>query len=112
MASPSRWPSSSTPPELSHVSERLRDPDATSQFARATSWQYTTAELLGAEARLLEAGRGTSGTVARVCERPLPGRAYKMGQDKALLAVEQVPTSGRAGDVLVGPARTGKTVAL
>ena len=106
-----------SPPELSHVPARFRAPDRTSQFAPATSWQYTTAELLGAEARLLEAGRDTSGpavsygTVARVCERPLPGRGYKMGQDQAV-AVEQIATSGRVCDCLVGPAGTGKTVAL
>ena len=34
-----------------------------------------------------------------------------MGQDQAV-AVEQVATSGRVCDVLVGPAGTGKTVAL
>jgi conjugative relaxase-like TrwC/TraI family protein len=106
-----------SPPELSHVPERFRAPDGTSQFAPAASWQYTTAELLGAEARLLGTGRDTSGpvvsygTVAGVCERPLPGRAYAMGQDQAV-AVEQVATSGRVCDVLVGPAGTGKTVAL
>jgi len=106
-----------SPPEFSHVPERFRAPDGASQFALATSWQFTTAELLDAEARLLGAGRDTSGpvvgygTVARVCERPLPGRAYKMGQDQAV-AVEQVATSGRVCDVLVGPAGTGKTVAL
>ena len=106
-----------SPPEFTHVPERFRVPDGTSQFAPATSWQYTTVELLEAEARLLEAGRDTSGpavgygTVARVCSRPLPGGAYKMGQDQAV-AVEQVATSGRVCDVLVGPAGTGKTVAL
>jgi hypothetical protein len=106
-----------SPPEISHVPERFRAPDGTSQFAPATSWQYTTAALLDAEARLLDAGRATSGpavsygTVVRVCDRPLPGRAYKMGQDQAV-AVEQVATSGRVCDVLVGPAGTGKTVAL
>jgi conjugative relaxase-like TrwC/TraI family protein len=106
-----------SPPELSHVPERFRAPDGTSQFAPAASWQYTTAELLAAEARLLDAGRDGSGpavsygTVARVCERPLPGRAYQMGQDQAV-AVEEIATSGRVCDLLVGPAGTGKTVAL
>ncbi len=106
-----------SPPELAHVPERFRAPDGTSQFAPAGSWQYTTAALLEAEARLLEAGKDTSGpavsygTVTQVCERPLPGRAYKMGQDQAV-AVELVAASGRACDVLVGPAGTGKTVAL
>ena len=106
-----------SPPELSHVPERFRAPDGTSQFAPATSWQYTTAELLEAEARMMEAGRDASGpvvsygTVARVCDRPLRARAYKMGQDQAV-AVEQIATSGRVCDCLVGPAGTGKTVAL
>jgi len=106
-----------SPPEMNHVPERFRAPDGTSQFSPATSWQYTTAELLEAEARLFEAGRDTSGpgvsygTVARVCDRPLPGRAFEMGQDQAV-GVEQVATSGRVCDVLVGPAGTGKTVAL
>ena len=48
-------------PELAYVPERFRAPDGTSQFAPAASWQYTTAELLDAEARLLDAGRDTSG---------------------------------------------------
>ena len=106
-----------SPPELTHVPERFRAPDGTSQFAPAASWQYTTAELLEAEARLLDAGRDTSGpvvgyaTVATVSARPLPGRNYAMGQDQAV-AVEQVATSGRVCDCLVGPAGTGKTVAL
>ena len=77
-----------SPPELAHVPERFRAPDGTSQFAPAGSWQYTTAELLEAEARLLDAGRDTSGpavsygTVARVCDRPLPGRAYQWARTK------------------------------
>jgi hypothetical protein len=106
-----------SPPELSHVPERFRAPNGTSQFAPAAFWQYTTAELLAAEARLLDASRDGSGpslsygTVARVCSRPLPGRAYQMGQDQAV-AVEQIATSGRVCDLLVGPAGTGMTAAL
>jgi conjugative relaxase-like TrwC/TraI family protein len=106
-----------SPPELAHVPAHFRAPDGTSQFAPATTWQYTTAELLDAEARLLDAGRDTSGpkvgyeTVARACEQPLPARAYAMGPDQAV-AVEQVGTSGRVLDILVGPAGTGKTTAL
>jgi hypothetical protein len=70
-----------------------------------------------AEARLLDAGRDTSGpavsygAVARVREGPLPGRAYQMGPDQAV-AVEQVATSGHVCDVQGGPAGTGKTVAV
>jgi conjugative relaxase-like TrwC/TraI family protein len=89
-----------TPPELAHVPGRFRAPDGTSQFASASSWKFTTTEVLQAEARLLDAGRDTSGpkashgAVAAACERPLPGRAYFLGADQAL-AVEQVATSGR-----------------
>jgi hypothetical protein len=106
-----------SPPELAHVPAVFRAPDGTSQFAPATTWQYSTAELLEAETRLLDAGRDTSGPVvsygmvARACEQPLPGRAYAMGADQAV-AVEQIATSGRVCDLLVGPAGTGKTTAL
>ena len=41
----------------------------------------------------------------------LPGRDHALRVDQAL-AVEQVATSGRALDVLVGPAGTGKTTTL
>ncbi len=106
-----------SPPELAHVPARFRAPDGTSQFAPATTWQYSTAELLEAEARLFDAGRDTSGptvsygTVARVCEEALPGRSYALAADQAV-AVEQIATSGRVCDLLVGPAGTGKSTAL
>ena len=106
-----------SPPELAHVPERFRAPDGASQFSPASSWKFTTAELLRAEARLLDVGRDTSGpkvsygTVAAVCEAPLPGKAYALGDDQAL-AVEQVATSGRVVDLVVGAAGTGKTAAL
>jgi conjugative relaxase-like TrwC/TraI family protein len=106
-----------SPPELAHVPELFRAPDGTSQFGPANTWTYTTAELLEAEARLLDAGRDrfgpvvNYGTVARVCEQALPGRSYGLGADQAV-AVEQIVTSGRVCDLLVGPAGTGKTTAL
>ncbi len=64
--------------------QRFRAPDGTSQFAPANTWRYTTADLLEAEARLLGAGRDSSGpvasygTVAQVCQQPLPGRDYAL----------------------------------
>jgi hypothetical protein len=106
-----------SPPELAHVPERFRAPDATSQFCPASSWKFTTKEVLQAEARLLDAGRDTSGpkvsygTVVAACEQPLPGKPYLLGTDQAL-AIEQVATSGRVLDVVVGAAGTGKSAAL
>ena len=88
-----------SPPELAHVPERFRAPDGTSQFAPASSWKLTTAEVLSAEARLLDAGRDTSGpkvaygAVATACPGPLPGKAYALGADQ-VFAVGQVATSG------------------
>lgn len=106
-----------TPPELLHVPARFRTSDEISQFAHSASWQYTTQDLLDAESRLLETGRNTTGptvsygTIAAVCDGPLPGRTYGLGADQAV-AVEQVAASGRSLDLLVGPAGTGKTTVL
>jgi hypothetical protein len=69
-----------TPPELAHVPQRFRAPDGASQFAPANTWQYSTADLLAAEARLLDAGRDSSGavasyeTVAHICEQVVQDR--------------------------------------
>ena len=78
---------------------------------------YTTATLLEAEARLLEAGRENRRTgrhdrhVAAVTAANLPGRDHPLILDQAL-AVEQIATSGRCLDVLVGPAGTGKSTTM
>ena len=106
-----------TPPELSHVPSRFRSPDGSSQLSPRSSWRYTTQDLLDAEGRLLDAGRDATGprvsvaTAATVAEEPLPGRPHGLGLDQAL-AVEQITTSARLLDVLVGPAGTGKTTTL
>src|SRR5208282_3040176 len=73
--------------------------------------------LLETEARLLEAGRqvggptASMGTVARVSGSNLPGRDHPLTIDQAL-AVEQVATSGRRLDLVVGPAGTGKSTTM
>ena len=51
------------------------------------------------------------GTVARRLRADLPGRDHALALDQAL-AVEQIATSGRALDVLVGPAGTGKSTTM
>ena len=50
-----------TPPQLLMCPQGFRTLDGVSQFAPAASWQYTTQDLLDAEARLLQAGRDTIG---------------------------------------------------
>ncbi len=104
-------------PELHATPEHLRRADGTSRFRAKGHEVYTTATLLEAEARLLEAGRRTSGpavttaTIAKVTEANLAGRDHGLSLDQAL-AVEQVATSKRSLDVLVGPAGTGKSTTM
>ena len=78
---------------------------------------YTTQQILDAEARLLDAGRSTNGptvsreVVAHIADEPLPGGERRLSLDQAV-AVEQIATSGRPLDVLVGPAGTGKSTTM
>ncbi len=78
---------------------------------------YTTQQILDAEARLLDAGRSTNGpavsrrVVAHIVAQPLPGGERRLSLDQAF-AVEQIATSGRSLDVLVGPAGTGKSTTM
>ncbi len=100
-----------------HVPAQFRRPDGVSKFTGVSAVLYTTATLLDAETRLLAAGRSTAGpvvsiqTVAAVADAPLASNGRLMSLDQAV-AVETVATSGRVLDVLVGPAGTGKTVAM
>ena len=104
-------------PELAHTPARFTRLDGTSQFHARGFEVYTTQALLDAEARLLDAGRCTQSprvaipTVADVVAENLPGRAHGLSADQAL-AVEQIATSGRVLDVLVGPAGTGKSTTM
>lgn len=101
-------------PEVHHTPSRFSRPDGTSRFRGKGTQVYTTQSLLDAEGRLLEAGRKHSaptvgrGVIAAVCDADLAGKSYPLSLDQAV-AVEAVATSGRALDVLVGPAGTGKT---
>jgi conjugative relaxase-like TrwC/TraI family protein len=104
-------------PELHHTPERLRRADGTSRFRAKGHEIYTTAILLEAESHLLSAGQCTDGpvtsqsTVAAVTAANLPGRDHSLGLDQAV-AVEQIATSGRSLDLLVGPAGTGKSTTM
>ena len=107
-------------PELHYTPERLRRADGTSRFRAKGHEVYTTFTLLEVEARLLDAGRqiggpavtrGTVAAVAAVTETNLPGRSHRLSLDQTV-AVEQIATSGRRLDVLVGPAGTGKSTTM
>jgi conjugative relaxase-like TrwC/TraI family protein len=104
-------------PELAHTPTRFTRPDGTSQFRARGFEVYTTQALLDAEARLLDAGRCTHSPrvairiVADLAAENLPGRAHRLSADQAV-AVEQIATSGRVLDVLVGPAGTGKSTTM
>ncbi len=106
-----------TPPELYHTPGRFRRLDGTSRFRAKGHEIYTTTAILEAEGRLLDAGRRhgaplvSAATVAVTVERPLPGRSERLSLDQAV-AVEQVATSGRVLDMLVGPAGTGKSTTM
>jgi hypothetical protein len=104
-------------PELHITPGRLRRGDGTSRFRANGHEVYTTATLLEAEARLLDAGRRTGGpavtiaTVAAITDANLPGRDHGLSLDQAV-AVEGVAASGRRLDVLVGPAGSGKSTTM
>jgi conjugative relaxase-like TrwC/TraI family protein len=104
-------------PSLCHTPARYCRADGSSRLRPESRALYTTQALLDAEARLLDAGRCSTApvvsvaTVARAGEALLPGRDYPLSTDQAL-AVEKVATSGRALDVLVGPAGTGKSTTM
>jgi len=106
-----------TTPNLHHTPRFLLRSNGTSKFQGTSHWLYTSATLLDAEARLLDAGQRLDAaivrraTVAGVTERPLPGRTFKLSNDQAR-CVEEITTSGRVLDVLVGPAGTGKSTAM
>jgi hypothetical protein len=106
-----------TAPELHHTPERFRRPDGTSRFRPRDHIAYTTQSLLEAEARLLDTSRDLTGpavdaaTVAAIVATVLPGRSHVLSADQAA-AVEQIATSGRVLDVLVGPAGTGKSTTV
>lgn len=71
--------------------------------------RYTTRHLFDAEGRLLDAARDTSGPALPVGPHHAPAGRVSREQ---LAAVAQVAGSGRALDVLVGAAGTGKTATM
>ena len=105
-----------TPPELTTAPAAFTRPDGSSVFRPRHAILYTSAALLSAEDRLLDLSRSTTGpaldptNAARVAGSPdEQGRVLSADQRRV---VERIAASGRAVDVLVGPAGAGKTLAL
>lgn len=105
-----------TPPELTTAPAAFRRSDGSSVFRPRHGVVYTSAALLAAEDRLLDLSRATTGpasdpaVAARVAAVPDDhGRVLSADQQSA---VARIAVSGRAVDVLVGPAGAGKTLAL
>lgn len=105
------------PPPLEPTPAGLVRPDGTSRLHPPSRRIYTTQAVFDAEAGLLDASEETDGpavaasVVAMSLTRDLPGRSYQLTHDQAR-AVEQIATSGRVLDVLVGPAGTGKSTTM
>lgn len=85
-------------------------------FRPKHSTVFSSEVLLAAEDRLLERARTTTGptvrlaTVERIAARP-DRKGHTLGDDQAG-ALAKLAVSGRIVDVLVGPARAGKTTAM
>ena len=80
--------------------ERFRAPDGTSQFAPASSWKFTTAEVLQAEARLLDGGRDSSGpkvsygAVVAACQGPCRGGLMRSAPTRSSQSSRWPPPGG------------------
>ncbi|QGN58837.1 MobF family relaxase [Nostocoides sp. HKS02] len=91
--------------------------DGSSRFRPRDGVTFTTKETLAAEEALVDAGRATDGPLVgevlaeAAVAAPLPGSDTVLGPDQAA-AVVAVVSSGRALDVLVGAAGTGKSTAM
>lgn len=108
-----------SPPEVGRVPATLLRPDGSTRLRARDATIYTTTAVLEAEERLLAAGRATdgpqvhAGVASAAAGAPLPGRAdgCRLTGEQAD-AVCRVVTSGRALDVLVGAAGTGKSTTM
>lgn len=105
-----------TPPDLASTPAAFLREDQTSVFHPKHSIVFTSTDLLDAESRLLKRSADTTGpriTLAMLRSAALwqlPG-GEQLAQDQ-VLALEAIAQSGRAIDVLVGPAGAGKTTAM
>jgi conjugative relaxase-like TrwC/TraI family protein len=106
-----------TPPETVPLPEHLVRTDGSSRLRARNSEVYASQEVLDAETRLLDAGQAIDGpavgeqVATRLGQLVAPARDHLLTAEQAH-AVAAVVTSGRALDVLVGPAGTGKSTVM
>ena len=105
-----------TPPELASSPTVFRRADGSSRFRPIASTVFSSPDILAAEDRLLERARAmTAPTVpVEVVEKVTrhPDREGRLLAEDQAAALTGVAISGRAVDVLVGPAGAGKTTAM
>lgn len=104
-----------TPPESAPTPPEFQRDDGTSVFRPRHAQVYSSNDMIDAEARLLaRAASQTSKTVAVPVVRAVTSRAHHAGRlsDEQARVIEQIASSGRRVDVLVGPAGAGKTTTM
>ena len=97
--------------DVGTVPDEVRRPDGLNRFRMRNAEEYATTEQLKTEARIIERARSTgaaalSGPALALAEVEL--RAAGLVEDQRD-AVVTVLSSGRGGDVLIGPAGAGKS---
>ena len=105
-----------TPPELASSPPRFRRQDGTSVFRPKASTVYSSEQVLAAEDRLLTASSTRTaptvplGWIEQAAQtKNRDGHTLSPDQEQA---IAKIGVSGRALDVLVGPAGTGKTTTM
>ena len=97
--------------DVGTVPAELRRPDGLSRFRMRNAEEYATTSQLTTELRIVERARATgakalSGTALKYTEVELHAAGLSDDQRKAVL---RIISSGRRGDVLIGPAGAGKS---
>ncbi|MBL3685682.1 conjugal transfer protein [Leucobacter zeae] len=106
-----------TPKNALHTPRRFHTVDGENMFHPEARDLFTTTDVWDAEERLLAAGARTDGAlvdaelVDQLIGTPTGTEQRILSEDQAA-AVENLLRSGRAVDVLVGPAGAGKTTSL
>lgn len=104
-----------TPPEVAPTPEMLLRADGSSALRPRHHVVYSNARIMAAETRLLVRSQDTAGPVSGRGGLLVAVRARYRGHHltaEQATALASIARSGRAVDVLVGPAGTGKTTAM